>query len=93
VRELIEPWEAVAEERARLLETELERSLGPEHVLAGKTVSAIAANGDDVLFEVVGSGYAVVHLTWTGRRETTATWPMTRFFATFEDWSAHAAGE
>src|SRR5687767_8321273 len=85
--ELLEPWETVDEERARALEAELARELASRHVLAGKQVRAVAArmDCDDVLFEVVGAGYAVVHLTWSQRSD--AERPMTQKFASLEDWA------
>jgi hypothetical protein len=86
--ELLEPWNAIEEQRRQALEQELERELPSDHALAGKSVRAVAVrmDQDDVLFEVLGGGYAVVHLTWTGRRESSSQWPATRLFSSLQDW-------
>ncbi|MGH7281569.1 MAG: hypothetical protein ACRELY_08615 [Polyangiaceae bacterium] len=86
--ELLEPWKSVLAERKAGLERELARELSPEHTLAGHTVHAIAArcDCDDVLFEVPGIGYAVVHLSWPREREHSPNYPTTHFFSSFEDW-------
>jgi len=64
------------------------RELAQDHVLSGRTIRAVAArvDCDDVLFEVLGSGYAVVHLTWVSQRASIPRWPMTELFSSFEDW-------
>jgi len=52
------PWSAIDEERRASVEKELECELPRDHVLAGKTIRAVAARGDqdDILFEVLGVG-------------------------------------
>src|SRR4051794_32500517 len=84
--ELLEPWRSVTEADRLHFEEELRRELMPGHVLAGTTVRAIARRQDcdDVLFEIIGDGVAVVHLTWA--RETSASWPRTERFASMADW-------
>lgn len=64
--DLLEPWKTIENQRRPTLEKELERELPLGHALAGKSVRAVAirVDRDDVLFEVLGGGYAVVHLTW-----------------------------
>jgi hypothetical protein len=47
---------------------------------------AVRRDADDVLFEVAGLGYAVVHLTWSGHSESSASFPWTRVFESFDDW-------
>jgi hypothetical protein len=86
--DLLDPWKAVEEQRRQALEQELHRELSPEHSLAGKTVRALAArmDQDDVLFEVLGDGYAVVHLTWSGRRESSSQWPDMQLYSSLEEW-------
>lgn len=86
--EFLEPWVAVGGDAARALEEELARELASDHVLAGAEVHAVARRGDndDVLFEVVGRGYAVVHLTWSAERETGATWPSTQLYDSLDQW-------
>jgi hypothetical protein len=86
--DLLEPWKPVEEQRRRGLEKELKRELPRDHALAGKSVRAVAyrMDCDDVLFEVLGGGYAVVHLTWTGRRERSSECPLTQLFSSLQDW-------
>jgi hypothetical protein len=87
--ELLAPWEFVEEKAAHALETELVRELAHDHALAAKAVRVLArrADNDDVLFEVAGVGYAVVHLTWARHREAAPGWPTTHLFSSFEDWT------
>jgi hypothetical protein len=84
---LLDPWHAVTAERRAQLDAEVARELAPGHVLTGKTLTAVAARSDqdDVLFEVEGVGYAVVHLTWSGRRETSPQWPRAEVFTSIEE--------
>jgi hypothetical protein len=86
---LLEPWVTVEDDRARALEAELAREVARDHALAAKAVRAVAKriDNDDVLFEVVGEGYAVVHLTWARQREASPQWPTTRFYKSFDEWS------
>jgi hypothetical protein len=85
---LVEPWHTVSPERRAQLEAEVVRELPPGHVLAGRPLAAAAARSDrdDVLFEVPGLGYAVVHLTWSSRRETSPEWPRAEVFTSIEEW-------
>ena len=84
--ELLAPWSALEDERRSSPEVQLARELPPGHALEGKSVRAHAARGDhdDVLLEVVGEGYAVVHLTWS--RATEGPWPSTELFSSLEAW-------
>jgi hypothetical protein len=64
------PWRAVAQSGERVaLEAELGRELAPAHSLFGKVGSVIGRDesSDDVVTELVGGGFAIVHLTWSGR--------------------------
>jgi hypothetical protein len=85
----LEPWVPVRD-YASNLEQELQREVSQGHPLHAKRVHAIAQRGDcdDVLFGIdsSGFGYAVVHLSWTGQRESDPRWPDTHFFATLQDW-------
>ena len=73
------PWVAVADGGA--LVAELKRELTSGHVLRGQAVRAVArrVDDDDVLFAVGDppSMLAVVHLTWSGRREPKPEFPWT----------------
>jgi hypothetical protein len=88
MNDLLEPWGPLSLERQKSLEAELARELHADHVLAGRSLRAVAARADqdDVLFEVDGIGFAVVHLTWSGRRESSAQWPSSQLFPSLEDW-------
>ncbi|HEY1587617.1 MAG TPA: hypothetical protein VGH63_18090 [Polyangia bacterium] len=88
MNELLEPWSEVPELQRVALETELHRELSPDHILAGKSARAVARrfDRDDVLFEVAGLGFAVVHLTYSKSRETSPKWPSTELFASFAEW-------
>jgi hypothetical protein len=79
---------AISIERRAALESELARELPPNHVSSGRRVTPIAASAeeDDVLFEVAGVGLAVVHLTWSGRQESSPVWPRAQLLATFDEW-------
>ncbi len=86
--DLLEPWSAIDEARRKGFEEELESELPLGHVLAGQTIRAIAARADqdDILFEVIGVGYAVVHLTWSRRCESNPLWPSTELFSSLNEW-------
>jgi hypothetical protein len=84
------PWHPIDAERGIALERELARELSPAHAIYGRAVKAVAAcqDCDDVLFEVDEgkSGYAVVHLTWIMKMETTPNYPSTEIFQSLEAW-------
>jgi hypothetical protein len=91
--ELLVPWEVFldsSEKRAELLSAELASELCPGHALYGSRARAVAAriDRDDVLFELEGGDMplAVVHLTWA--KESDPRWPLTRFFASWEQWAS-----
>ena len=87
--EFVEPWVPVGPE-AEQLTRELAREVGETHVLWSRKARPIGQriDCDDVLFEVDGEPlrYAVVHLTWRGRRENDPRWPDTRMFSTISEW-------
>ena len=91
---LQEPWRAVASDDERLA-AELQREVGPGHVLFGKNVRVIARrfDRDDVLCEVEGTvpSFAVVHLTWTGKRDLDPGFPRTTLYRSLADWEALGA--
>jgi hypothetical protein len=86
-----DPWHPVGPE-AQDLVAELQREIGPRHPLAGVQVVPLARryDQDDVLLELPDgqARYALVHLTWSGRRERDPRWPHTQFFADWDDWIA-----
>jgi hypothetical protein len=84
--DVLEPWHLVNDELARALESELRRELSPDHLLGGRAFLAVARRQDcdDVLFQVEGVGFAVVHLTWSGRVDP--RWPRTEIYGSLDDW-------
>ena len=87
--EFIEPWFAIDAERGATLVRELRNEICRDHVLNGRSVRAVAMRQDcdDVLFEITDSpaGYAVVHLTWSTKKESDRRFPFTELFPLFDD--------
>jgi hypothetical protein len=85
----LEPWSRIGKDERGLV-AELKRELGPWHPLFGLHAIPVARRYDDdvVLFALptYQQPLAVVHLTWSGRREADARWPATEFFASLEEW-------
>ena len=83
--DFVEPWVAVGSERVSF-EEELRRELSPDNALSVFNVQAIGrrVDCDDVLFEVrdekADFKLALVHLTWSGKVES-SPWPITKLFA------------
>jgi hypothetical protein len=78
---ILDPWTMMYGEYEQEFIDELQREIGPKHPLYQREVFAIAVRRDPnaVIFQTVDSEiYAIVHLTWSGRRETTAGKPLTR---------------
>ena len=91
--QLTEPWVPVGESaNAGALVSELLSEVPPGHLLSGKSVAAIARriDRDDVLFSV-GGAYAVVHLTYSPRRETEPTYPLTEMYVSWVDFISKRA--
>ena len=85
---LLAPWQPPHSPSG--IEAELHKEVGAEHPLYRRqaTALAVAQDRDDVLFLIEGPispRYAVVHLTWSQRREP-HPWPETRFFDTSDQW-------
>jgi hypothetical protein len=84
----LEPWHPAPSG----LESELEKEISPKHPLFGLKAISIGRRNDcdDVLFFLPDNSYplAVVHLTWTGKRETNPEWPHTTFYSSLDDWIA-----
>ncbi len=80
----LEAWHTVTPEVADRLIAELQREIGPGHVLAGRGVAVIrrCSGCDDVIFRVDDDAFAVVHLTYSGREER-QPWPRTVTFPSF----------
>lgn len=89
--EFLLPWEEAPSTLATGAAAELLRELGPGHPLFGRTVRVLArrVDSDDVLVEAPGlpQPYAVVHLTWIGKREQNSSWPHTTLFDSLQHWA------
>jgi hypothetical protein len=86
---LLSPWTKPYSPNGLVLE--LNREVGPDHPLFGKTARALAVarDRDDVLFEIsdlTTPQYAVVHLTWSGKKERSGKFPWTEFFDSLDHW-------
>ena|SRR2546427_8434216 len=78
----LEPWHPASSG----LKAELEKEVSPEHPLFGLKAISVGRRHDcdDVFFFLPNNPYplAVVHLTWTGRREKNPEWPHIIFYST-----------
>jgi hypothetical protein len=74
----LEAWHTVTPEVADALIAELQREIGPDHVLTGRNATVVrrCSGCDDVIFRIGNDVFAVVHLTWSGREER-QPWPRT----------------
>ena len=70
------PWFAPEPAQAAALEREAATEIGPGHPLSGHALTLIAACSgcEGAAFRADDGTYAIVHLTWTLRREP-APWP------------------
>ena len=82
----LEPWvPAVAG-----LEKELEKEVGMGHPLFQMSCVSIGRriDNDEVLFHIKDANkYAVVHLTWSGKREKDSRFPITELYAELDMWA------
>jgi hypothetical protein len=80
------PWQPTDD---AALVAELQRELSSHHPLYQQAVVVVGRriDSDDVVFYLpqMASPVAVVHLTWSGRREA-GSWPSTRLYASVADW-------
>lgn len=85
--EWLVPWhpEDNAEEKRSLL-AEFQREIPVGHVLSGASLTLIGRRQDcdDVLFALDDGRVAIVHLTWSGKREPVPSSPWTRVFDSLE---------
>lgn len=81
-------WESI-ENSKEYFKRELIKEVSENHILYGVEVKEIARREDcdDVLFLLLdGSNrYAVVHLTWSGKREDSKNYPKTRLYDNLEE--------
>jgi GNAT superfamily N-acetyltransferase len=68
------------------LTRELVTELDSAHPLHGHAFTVVARSeaDDDVLVALPSGGWAVVHLTWSGKTES-PPWPATTFYSTFDE--------
>lgn len=97
--EWLEPWVPIGEldwpeekraEYCRAWESQLQREVGPQHVLFGKDAILIARrfDCDDALFQISDGRVADVHLTWSKGAEPDPLWPNTQVFEGLDGWSS-----
>lgn len=89
----LDPWVPLeAGKIAEGLKRELLREIATGHPLCDHPLTAVGrrVDNDDVLYLVHAEPpqLAVVHLTWSGKRETSPEWPGTSFFPTVAEWVA-----
>ena len=84
----LKPWVA-ADRHGIALVSELNRELNPTHILFEMCHRAIGRriDCDDVLFECTDGTFALVHLTWLGKKDLHPDFPWTRLFLTFEEFT------
>lgn len=86
------PWITLDIVRKRSIEKELLIEISSNHELTGCDCSAISASlqCDDVLFYIhskkhTSERYALVHLTWSNKKEENPKFPITTLFNSFEE--------
>ena len=86
---------ALAGDQADNLTAELALELPTGHMLDGTALTAVArrTDCDDVLFELSDGRFALVHLTWSGSRETDPAWPGTTVYDSLDHWRKADAAE
>ncbi|QKZ13796.1 hypothetical protein [Spirosoma sp. KUDC1026] len=82
----LEPW--IASDNSAAVLGELQIELGKQHQLYEKRVEVIGRSlqADDYLFRMIENDveYCMVHLTWSGRKESNPDFPRVTFFKTWE---------
>ena len=85
----LEPWDSLCTEPSSF-EKELYNEVGEKHILYGKKVMAIGRryDCDDFLFRIYDAdfNFAVVHLTYSGRKEESFKYPRTKVYKDLNDW-------
>ena len=86
--DLPEGWSSLHYDDIPKITRELHREMCKEHVLYSAPACALGrrSHTDDFLFQVdLGEHkFAWIHLTW--HREKDPTWPMTKLYASFQEW-------
>ena len=85
--EFLEPWNYC--ENSISIINELKHEISSQHILHNIQVELIARrfDCDDCLFKILGENpkYAVVHLTWSRKKETDSIFPAT---VIYDDWNS-----
>lgn len=85
----LEPWDSLCTEPSSF-EIELYKEVGEQHILYGKKVSTVGRryDKDDILFQVHDSNlyFAVVHLTYSNKRDVNPKFPQTKIYRDLDDW-------
>ena len=88
--ELLEPWEEI-QDGSEPIVAELKKEVREDGILYDVAAQAIArrVDCDDVLFKLEGKKeeFAVVHLTWSGRRDPNPGWPSTTLYSDIASWN------
>jgi len=87
------PWRTEDDPQTQAAwESELSREVCSEHDLFGKSVRLIARRQDmdQALFSLSDGRVADVHLTWIGKIEEDARWPMCEIHSSIEQWIREA---
>jgi len=84
----LKPWVA-ADRHGAALVSELNRELNSTHKLFEKCHRALGRriDCDDVLFVCTDNTFALVHLTWLGRKDVHPDFPWTKIFFTFQEFT------
>jgi len=86
---LLEPWEEISAHE-EMISAELKKEVRKDDPLFGKEASAIARRKDcdDILFEIEGmpERFAVVHLTWSGKKDLHSGFPETTLYSSLDKW-------
>ncbi len=84
-----EPWELIDSSLCEKIKEELSKEINNEHPLHNVNCEPVAKriDSDDTLFRINPHlcEYAVVHLTWSGKKETDPKWPYVEFFTDTDD--------
>ena len=85
-KELPKYWMELYEiQEKKTLVNELLLELCENHILTNKTINAFARryDNDEVVFKIDNGQYALVNLTWSGKKEINKDFPYTEIFNDF----------
>jgi transcriptional regulator NrdR family protein len=90
--EFAEPWFSIEKFGVAIVDSivaELKCELSEKHLLCNQPITVVARRKDcdDVLlkFGTPNEKFAVVHLTFSGKRETNSNFPRTKIYDSFKD--------